>query len=1097
MAHTEGGMQEIRPPSRNTSHYTVKRENSVVPVRRSTSNLGEAPVRRTSSFLKRLDIIPFVESKRTEEDQVPRSPVGAVRHPSGLTLRPKPGAAVHPPFEEKEKEEGVAWHLLPIDEVYRLLETRFGGLTSAEQQVLLAKHGPNEITPPKTMHWFIKFLLSLVEGFQAMMNVGAIMCIIVFLISGLTDRQTLVLGIMLFVTAFLSSVFTSYQEGKADKIMEELRALAADGVWAFRDGELKYVAAKEIVPGDIVKVTSGEKVPADLRVISSTDLKVNNSSLTGENVDIKLGPDALHTQLYEAKNVARSGCNFTSGNGIGIVFATGDNTFFGGIARSTTVIDRPETLMKREVRRLILMLGIFAILIGIAFLIIALVVGFTWIEAVAFCIGIIVANVPEGLLSQLVVSLAIVAKKLKKKNVLVTNLEIIETLGAVTIICSDKTGTLTCNRMTVAHVVLDGKIYHTAQLDDSECELVDPSHPCMQELKMNIALNSEAIFIKKTPPDDVLKWETKGDASESALIKFVQPLQDVAEYRKANPRRCCIPFNSSNKWMLSVHELEDKTKPIMVLVKGAPERVLGMCTSAHKGGKVVQMTPQVLEEFESLNTQLGKKGERVLAFAYLALPRSQYGQPSFVFDADTEPPNFPTSGLTLVGFTSLVDPPRPTVKTAMEACSAAGVRVYMVTGDHPVTALAISHNIGIVKHMTAIEMQEQGMAVPPDYRGAVVVHGTEMAKFTQEDWDFILSHEDIVFARTMPQQKQEIVTQLHKLGHVVAMTGDGVNDAPALKAANVGVAMGSGASVAKEAAQIIVMNDDFSSIVEGIRGGRLVFASMKKLIVYVLISNVPELIPFLAFVALNIPLAMEILIILTIDVGTDVMPGIAMAYEEDEAKTMEVPPRKPEDHLITIRLMVVSYCIGGVIETIAGYFGFFYVLRDRGFSWSDIFGAGLQFRDDYTDLKGSRIHKMEELCLSNTKFDRSIYNCTTDWQIYRKETLGQAQSAFYAGIIWSQMINIMVRKTNYESIFNVRRLTRNRLILCGLVFEVCMLCLIVYCPGVNEIFLVRPISAKHLFCSLWVMPAFLLYEEARKFFVRRDPDGCVAALTNL
>ena len=1093
----EGQQVARRVSSRNTSHYTVQRENSVVPVRRTMSSLGEARLRKKSPLLKRLDIIPFVESKRTEEDQVPRSPVGAVRHPSGVTLLSRPEAALHPPFEEGRPEGAVSWHLLPLEEVFRLLETHLAGLTSAEQQGLLLKHGPNEITPPKTRHWFVKFLLSLVTGFQALMNIGAVLCLIVFFISGLTDRQTLILGIMMFVVAFLTTIFTTYQEGKADKIMEELRALAADGVWAYRDNELKYVAAKDIVPGDIIKVTSGEKVPADLRIISSTDLKVNNASLTGENVDIKLGTDALHTQLYEAKNVARSGCNFTSGHGVGVVFATGDKTFFGSIARSTMAIDRPETLMKREINRLMMMITISAVSIGIVFLILSLLFGFTWIEAVGFVIGIIVANVPEGLLSELVVTLVIAAKKLKKNNVLITNLEIIETLGAVTVICSDKTGTLTCNRMTAAHVVLDGKMYHTAQLEDDTCELLNVSHPRMEELYMNIALNSEALFIKKVPPDDVLNWETKGDASESALIKFAQPIRDVSEYRKANPRRCGIPFNSTNKWMLSVHELEDKTKPIMVLVKGAPDRVLGMCSSAHKDGKIVPMIAEVLDEFETLNTQLGKRGERVLAFAYLPLPREQYGQASFVFDADADPPNFPTSGLTLVGFTSLVDPPRTTVKAALDACSTAGVRVFMVTGDHPVTALAISRIIGIVKHMTAIEMQEQGIPVPSDYRGAIVVHGTEMAKFTQEDWDHVLSHEDIVFARTMPQQKQEIVTQLHKLGHVVAMTGDGVNDAPALKAANVGVAMGSGASVAKEAAQIIIMKDDFSSVVDGIRGGRHVFTSIKKLIVYVLISNVPEVIPFLAFVAFGLPLAMEILIILVIDIGSDVLPAISMAYEEDEEKTMELPPRKPEDHLITIRMMVVAYGIGGILETIAGYFGFFYVMLDRGFSWGDCFGAGLQFRDDYGDLKGKRIHAMEQLCLSNKLFDRSLYNCTTDWAIYRKETLGQAQAAFYAGMIWGQIGNILVRKTSFETIFTISRLTRNRIMLYGILFEVSILVFVIYCPGVNHIFLLRAISAKHLFCSLWVIPAFLICEEVRKYLVRRSPSGCVAAVTTL
>ena len=338
------------------------------------------------------------------------------------------------------------------------MDTSLNGLSSVEAEKRLAIYGPNAITPPKTIHWFVKFLLNLIGGFQLMLWFGAVLCFIVYGLTNATDVQTLALAVVLIMVIFVTTIFQSYQEGKSDKVMEALKKLSPTNVFCSRDGDLKEIPAVDLVPGDIVKVIGGEKVPADVRILSSSDLKVNNASLTGENVDIKLGPDANHKELYEAKNVARSGCNFTSGAGVALVFTTGDNTFFGAIAKSTTQIERPETLMTHEIHRLIYIMAIVAFTLGITFLILALFNGYSWVEAVVFMIGIIVANVPEGLLPQLTVALTLTAQRMLKLGVLVSNLEIIETLGAVDIICSDKTGTLTCNRMTVSHVVYDKKI---------------------------------------------------------------------------------------------------------------------------------------------------------------------------------------------------------------------------------------------------------------------------------------------------------------------------------------------------------------------------------------------------------------------------------------------------------------------------------------------------------------------------------------------------------------------------------------------------------------------------------------------------------------
>lgn len=1064
--------------------------------KKTVSALGTRKARKTPSKLALI-----MGTATGGENQPQRSPHGAIRTASGLrgSTTVKQGDDALKAKEAELAAMSEPWHALPEQEALDKLKTSRNGIKKDELQARILEYGRNELTPAEKMHPLVKFLLSMVQGFQLMMNLGALLCFIVYGIQ--PDAQTMALAIMLIVVCWLTSAFQTYQEGKADNIMEELKALTADSVWVVRDGELFEEQAKNLVPGDIVQVKAGEKVPADIRVLEATDLKVNNASLTGENVDIKLSKEPHHSELYEAKNIARSGCNFTCGHGIGLVFATGDKTFLGFIAKLTQEKETPDTLMAREIHRMVNILSAFAITLGIVFGILAGFNGFTWVQSVAFAIGIIVANVPEGLLSQLVVTLTITAEKLREYNVIVSNLEIIETLGAVTHICSDKTGTLTCNRMTASHVVYEGRIWSgpwAVDPPDNRYDAADFEEEEMKRLLRIVRLNTDAVFVSREG-DDVLKWEVKGDASENALIKFAQPSGDVHEARAANPRVCSVPFNSTNKYMVSVNDSPDASKPTEVFMKGAPERVLARCSMARIDGKEVEFTPEVREHFENLNRTLARKGERVLAFASRTLPMDKFPR-GFKYDA--EEGNFPTEGLTLIGFISLVDPPRPAVPASVKACHEAGIKVYMVTGDHPETALAISRNIGLMSKLTANELREKGETVPENYRGAIAIHGTEMAAFTEEDWHRVLEYDEIVFARTMPQQKQGIVEHMQEKGWIVAMTGDGVNDAPALKAANVGVAMGSGASVAKEAAQIVVTTDDFSGIIEGIRRGRLVFDSMKKVITYVLVSNVPEILPFLFYVIAKIPLGIETIVILTIDLGTDILPAIALAWEDEESETMKKPPRGEDSHLVSFKMIIVSYVGYGIFATVASYFGFFWVLIDRGFTWDQIFGMGVSFRSDYSDLDNETRTKFYDICMhveTNAKYHEHTKNpnldCGEDFSKYRADTLALAQAAFFIAVIWGQIMSIFVRKTFTESIFSIHRLVHNTVLLWSIVFEIALAMALIYIPGLNDVFMLKGPNATYLFCTLWYMPFLLFYEELRKLIVRTWPDSCLAWLT--
>jgi len=451
-----------------------------------------------------------------------------------------------------------------------------------------------------------------------------------------------------------------------------------------------------------------------------------------------------------------------------------------------------------------------------------------------------------------------------------------------------------------------------------------------------------------------------------------------------------------------------------------------------------------------------------------------------------------------VGLVSLIDPPRLSVKPAIKQCNAAGVRVFMVTGDHPITAHAIAKSLDIITFETEKELLAAGKAIPEGGAKAIVIHGTEMTKFTEADWTHVLNHQEIVFARTMPQQKQDIVKHLNDLGHVVAMTGDGVNDAPALKAANVGIAMGSGAPVAKEAGQIVLLNDDFGAIVDGVREGRLIFENLKKCICYVLSSNVPQLIPFLLFIAMKIPLAIETIMILLIDLGTDLAPAVALAYEEPEDAVMQVPPRKNTDHLVGIQLMVMAYCTIGVFETVAAFVAFFYVYSSFGFSYSSLLGAGLNYRDKFSGLAGDRVEFFNALCRQNTYYLSHLpagatMACSGEsdfnlFRTFRLDVLMTAQSAYLMTVIWAQIANALVRKTSIASVFDWKRLTDNKPMMYSILSEIIIICMLIYIPGLNNAFMLGPVAPVFASVALWCMPVIIAFEEIRKFLIRLTPN---------
>ncbi|CAH8596053.1 unnamed protein product [Heterobilharzia americana] len=790
-------------------------------------------------------------------------------------------------------------HKISLEELYsRLSSDPENGLKSEEVKVRLQRDGPNALTPPKTTPKWVKFCKTLFGGFAMLLWIGAILCFIAYGIQKSSEGEDVKDNL--------------YLESKSSRIMDSFKKMVPQTALVIRDGVKIEVAAETLVVGDITEVKFGDRVPADIRIITASAFKVDNSALTGESEPQSRTAEFTNENPLETKNLAFFSTNAVDGTCRGIVISTGDRTVMGRIANLASGLELGETPIHKEISHFIHIITAVAVVLGISFFIIAFALGYHWLEAVIFLIGIIVANVPEGLLATVTVCLTLTAKRMASKNCLVKNLEAVETLGSTSTICSDKTGTLTQNRMTVSHMWFDNQIFDADTTEDQSGKSFDKSSATWTALARIAMLCSRAEFKAGEENKPVLRRECNGDASESAILKCTELcVGNVMEYRSKNPKTLEIPFNSTNKYQLSIHETDDSDNRLLLVMKGAPERILDRCGTILINGKEEIMDEAMRDQFNKAYLELGGMGERVLGFCDYRLPAETYGK-DYNFTVDE--PNFPTTGLRFVGLMSLIDPPRAAVPDAVAKCRSAGIKVIMVTGDHPITAKAIAKGVGIIsENSKTVEdiAAERGVPVHqlfcthnfallsvsivhrnlfvyilfnlfnqhlvnPHEAKACVIHGSDLRDMTPAQIDEVLrNHPEIVFARTSPQQKLIIVEGCQRQGAIVAVTGDGVNDSPALKQADIGVAMGiAGSDVSKQAADMILLDDNFASIVTGVEEGRLIFDNLKKSIAYTLTSNIPEITPFLIYIAVGIPLPLGTITILCIDLGTDMVSRV-------------------------------------------------------------------------------------------------------------------------------------------------------------------------------------------------------------------------------
>merc|ERR1712213_3799 len=856
-------------------------------------------------------------------------------------------------LNELKQELEIDVHRVSVDELCKRFKTQVDrGLTDDQVKKGIAEYGLNQLTPPPTTPEWIKFCQCLFSGFAMLLWFGAILCFLAYGIQASAYEEppddNLYLGIVLSAVVTVTGIFSYYQEAKSAKIMESFKNLVPQYAVVRRNGEKITVKAAELTLGDIVEIKFGDRVPADLRVIEARGFKVDNSSLTGESEPQTRSPEFTNENPLETRNLAFFSTNAVEGTCVGMVVNIGDNTVMGRIANLASGLEVGETPIAKEIAHFIHIITGVAVFLGVTFFIIAFILGYFWLDAVIFLIGIIVANVPEGLLATVTVCLTLTAKRMAAKNCLVKNLEAVETLGSTSCICSDKTGTLTQNRMTVAHMWFDNKI---VEADTSEDQSGSQGSAWKESsgwktLERVATLCNRAEFKGGQDGVSILKREVNGDASEAAILKCTELTKgNVMAYRAANKKVCEIPFNSTNKFQVSVHETEDKNDNRYLLVmKGAPERIVDRCSTIIVDGRELPLIEEWKNAFETAYMELGGLGERVLGFCDYMLPADKYPN-GYPFDA--EDVNFPLEGLRFCGLMSMIDPPRAAVPDAVAKCRSAGIKVIMVTGDHPITAKAIAKSVGIISEGNeTVEDIANRLNIPieevnPRDAHAAVVHGGELKDLSEEQLDEILMHHtEFVFARTSPQQKLIIVEGCQRMGAIVAVTGDGVNDSPALKKADIGVAMGiAGSDVSKQAADMILLDDNFASIVTGCEEGRLIFDNLKKSIAYTLTSNIPEISPFLAFILCDIPLPLGTVTILCIDLGTDMLPAISLAYEEAETDIMKRAPRDPlHDKLVNERLISMAYGQIGMLQALSGFVIYFVIMMENGFLPGRLFG---------------------------------------------------------------------------------------------------------------------------------------------------------------
>jgi sodium/potassium-transporting ATPase subunit alpha len=804
---------------------------------------------------------------------------------------------------EREAGKATYFNLTQEQVAFELQTDLERGLDAAEAERRLLHYGPNVLKRSRKTPWYLKLLRNFFSFFAVLLWMAALLCYV----PGVDMPQ---LGSAIFVVVLVNGLFAYLQEEKSDRALEMLQNLIAQCCRVMRDGLRSEIDAATLVPGDLIFLDEGDMVPADARLIEAFEVEVDNSSLTGESSPARRyksdRPILVQGKFLwiELPNIVFAGTSLVRGRARAIVIGTGMHSEIGKIAGLTQAIRIEESPLQKQLKGTVFAVSALAGGLGLVFLLVGwLVAGLSFFEAFVFFIGLFVANVPEGLLPTVTLALAMGVTRMAKRNALVKSLPSVETLGCTTVICCDKTGTLTQNLMMVTDLYVDGKRLQVSgvgyrpegefSLDGRPLSLEQVSQwPALHRLLECSFICNNARLEKSSAECRVL-----GDPTEGALMT----LAEKAGIRGTHQRIHLNPFESIRKKMSVVIKLDGRKEKI-VYAKGAPLETLQQCEFVFSDGAARRLEDEERRRIMLENDAMARRGLRVLTLAYRDDAELQ--------ERSAYPAEEIERRLVFLGLAAMSDPIRSEVPPAIRACHAAGIRVIMITGDYALTAASIGRQIGL----------GDGASLPAH-------SGAEISEMDDGKLRAILAQGEIIFARVSPEHKLRIVSLLREMGEVVAVTGDGVNDAPALKRADIGIAMGlRGNDVAKEAAHMILADDKFSSIVVAIEEGRAIFHNIRRFMAYIFNHNPLEMYPYIVWLLLpDVPLAMTVMGVLAVDVGTDLIPAMGLGIEPPERGIMEQPPRHRDQRLLSIGFILRNYFVQGTLVTLSCYATYLYM----------------------------------------------------------------------------------------------------------------------------------------------------------------------------
>jgi magnesium-transporting ATPase (P-type) len=914
-------------------------------------------------------------------------------------------------------------YALRVSDVYAALETTPEGLISADAEQRVALYGQNVIhEPPEPPNW-MKFLAQLNHPMAWLLWLAGLVALVI----GQVGLWFIIWGVVL-----ANAIFSYWQEFRAGRAVAALKKMLPPQARVLRDGEEIYISASELVPGDVLVLAEGDNIPADARVVEEYGLRANNATLTGEAMPARKTADAsLREGLTEVErpNLVFAGTSIFSGTGKAIVYATGMLTQFGRIANLTQAVSEEPSLLMTDMKRVTRRITFAALGIGaVVFFTTVLDGDMGELQALLLAIGLIVAVVPEGLIPTVTLTLSKAVQRLARQDVLVKKISAVETLGTISIICTDKSGTLTQNQMTVTEAWVGGHRFNVSGVGyepNGTLRSLD-SQPHAEDLKAMLVACLMCNNSRLNPPTPGNNhWNCLGDQTEVALrvLALKGEMNQVAVAR-ALPRAHELPFDARRKRMTTIHWVDEEQ---IAFVKGSPKEVLQLCRRILINGEERPLDNEQRAQILAVNDEYAHNALRVLALARRSL--SQRSGPYHMEEIERD--------LTFLGLAAMADPPRPEVAEAVQAFHKAGIRIVMITGDYGLTAESLARRVGMLQT-----------------EHPHIVTGAELDEMEDLEIQGLLV-EETIFARMAPEHKLRLVAAYQARGDVVAVIGDGVNDAPALRKADVGIAMGyTGTDVAKEAADVVLTRDNFRSVPLAIMEGRAVYDNLRKFVTYIFTSNVPEVVPFLLMSLFKIPLALTVPQILAIDLVTDLLPALALGAERPEPGVMARPPRPRHQLLIDRSLLQRSFLWLGVIETVLCYLAFYFVFYSNG----------------YTNLL--QFPRVDLL-----PFDERL--TTAAGQLYIMAT-----TVFHAGVVMAQMGNAYACRTERGHVHDLGWLANGALII-GVLGEIALILMLIYLPPLAHLFEHSPFPLHYWVVLALFGPILYLLDWFRREIARR------------